>query len=204
MRISWRFARDGALKLGPRRELSAILILGAAVLVVAIFVGQNMGNRVLGAIASRPATLFATPIAAPSASPDDRSGPANAPLWKRREVISVATDPAFPDPRVTPEPSPPPTPSPKPRPSPSPSSDSDAAPAGEGQDQSPTLYTSPPLPLPLASHDPDETSPPEENGGPGASPGAVLRAAPSGVPRPAATGRGSATVPPYSTGTPLP
>jgi hypothetical protein len=190
---------------GPRRELSTILILGAAVLVVAIFVGQSMGNRVLGAIASRPATLFATPIAAPSPSPDDRSGPANAPLWKRREVISVATDPAFPDPRVTPEPSPPPTPSPKPSPSPSPSAGSDAAPADEDQDRSPALYTSPPLPMPLASHDPNETSPPEDGGSPGASPGVAARAgAPAGAPRPSATGRGSATVPPYSTGTPLP
>ncbi len=157
-----------------------------------------MGNRVLGAIASRPATLFATPIAAPSASPDDRSGPADAPLWKRREVISVATDPAFPDPRVTPEPSPPPTPSPT-------RADSDAAPADEDQDRSPALYTSPPLPMPLASHDATETSPPEEGAGPVESPGIAGRAgAPTGAPRPGATGRGSATVPPYSAGTPIP
>ncbi|MBD5634635.1 MAG: hypothetical protein IAI49_09170, partial [Candidatus Eremiobacteraeota bacterium] len=144
--------------MGPRAGLSSILIVGALVLLVAIAVGQNMGNRVLGQIASRPVSLSATPIPSPSASAAGASGLLNGALWKRREVISVATDPGFPDPRVTPEPSPPPTPRPTPKPSPTPTEEPVPAPddPGDGGDR----YTSPPLPIPLVTRAPGETAPP--------------------------------------------
>ncbi|GAC1566625.1 MAG: hypothetical protein NVS2B3_00430 [Vulcanimicrobiaceae bacterium] len=87
--------------MGSRPAFSTVLILGSIVLAIAIYVGNTMGNRVLGQIFSR-AEPIATPIPVPSASPGDTV--TNRALWKRRRVLSVATDPAFPDPRITPEP----------------------------------------------------------------------------------------------------
>jgi hypothetical protein len=105
------------VRLGPRAELSTLLLVGAAVLLVAIGVGERMGNRVIGQIGRREAPVAVTPI--PAVTTSAQTGDAQ-PLWKRRRVISVATDPAFPDPRVTPEPTIAPTPRPTPRPTPSP------------------------------------------------------------------------------------
>jgi hypothetical protein len=172
--------------LGPRAGISTVLIAGAIVLLVAIAIGNNMGNRVLGQIGSRAAGAVATPVPSPSASAED-DGVSHV-LWKRRQVLSVATDPAFPDPRVTPEPPPPPpTPRPTPRqtrtPVPSPSAPSDG--------ESTVPYTSPPMPIPLVSHEPGETTPPDE----GASPSVAPRASPSPTPRPGAHA-GSATASP--------
>ncbi len=182
--------------MGPRAGLSSVLIAGAIVLLIAIAVGQNMGNRVLGQIATRPMVLPATAIPTSSPTPDDGSGQANAALWKRHEVISVATDPGFPDPRVTPEPPPPETPRPapkaKPSPKPSPTADNSGA---EGEHPVP-LYTSPPLPIPLVTGSPE--------------PGATDELPTAATPTPLATGRGAAavrssanakgypTLPPYS------
>jgi hypothetical protein len=133
--------------MGPRTGLSAILIVGALVLLVAIAVGNNMGNRVLGQIPERIPALAATPIPSPTAASND--SPLSQALWKRRQVLSVATDPAFPDPRVTPEPPVPATPKPTPKPTPSPS----PSPTDERPDSD---YTSPPLPIPLSTG-PEET-----------------------------------------------
>ncbi len=147
--------------MGRRRGLSSVLILGAIVLVVAIFVGNNMGNRVLGAIASR-AGGAATPIPIPSASAADTV--TSRALWKRRQVLSVATDPAFPDPRITPEPPIPATPKPELTLSPrvfhrrSPVPSDATGPAEATPD---TRYTSPPVPVP-ATHAADETIAPDE------------------------------------------
>jgi hypothetical protein len=104
---------------GPRSELSTILIIGAAVLLLAIAVGNNMGNHVLGQIPARVPAIAATPLATPP--PLALTENASSLVWKRRQVLSVATDPGFPDPRVTPEPPPTPKPTPKRSPSPSPS-----------------------------------------------------------------------------------
>jgi hypothetical protein len=132
-------------------------LLASVTLLFAIWVGNGMGSRVLGQITSRPPDLSITPMPLPSPTSADAASEVG---WKRTQVLSVATDPAFPDPRVTPEPpvvaTPRPTPTAKPTPSPSPRS---AAP-----------YTSPPLPIPLASHDPDETSPPDAEPSASASP----------------------------------
>ncbi len=190
----------------PRMGLSTVLIVGALVLLVAIAIGQNMGNHVLGQIANRGPAISATPIPTPSPSPDDDVSEGSlSTQWKRRQVISVATDPAFPDPRVTPEPSPPPTPEPTRRPTPQPTQQNDTpAPDDTGVDEpQSSTYTSPPLPMPLVSHGPDETSP----GDGGASP--TPSASPGGRgqnpnPRPTFTGRGYPTLPPYSGGTPIP
>jgi len=124
-----------------------LLVAGAIVLLVSILIGQKIGDRVLLQTEKR------VPIAAGGVTPvpeaDTSSAPGN---WKRLEVISVATDPAFPDPRITRPPPPPPTPAPR-RATPIP--EVTIAPASQ-------IYTSPPLPMPLVSHAPGEleTEPP--------------------------------------------
>jgi len=154
--------------MGPRADLSWILIVGAVVLLIAIAVGNNMGNRVLGQIPERVLALATTPIPSPSATANDNA--VSQALWKRRQVLSVATDPAFPDPRITPEPPVSPTPKPTPKPTPSPS------PARTDEQPNPD-YTSPPLPIPLATG-PEETPPPDQ---PTATP--IPRITPTNTPR---------------------
>lgn len=111
------------------------------VLLASVVIGQQIGNHtIFGSTEHRvevPEQKI-TPV-------PEETGPneAIAKNWKRLQVVSVATDPAFPDPRVTP----PPTPSPRPTPSPKPSPTVNPA----------EVYTSPPLPLPLVS---PETPPP--------------------------------------------
>ena len=141
---------------GTRYEISFVLITGSIVLLVAILVGNGMGNRVLGQIANR-ASSSTTPVPIPTPSADDVSKADQ--INRRHEVLSVATDPGFPDPRVTPEPPPPATPRPTPKPTPTPTYNdgSEATP----NDSDPNRYTSPPLPMPIASHEPDETSSPD-------------------------------------------
>ncbi|MBD5604215.1 MAG: hypothetical protein IAI48_03880 [Candidatus Eremiobacteraeota bacterium] len=168
--------------MGPRAGLSTILILGSIVLLFAIVFGQSMGNRVLSQIASRPSEISATPVPSPSASADDER---TTPLWKRHQVISVATDPAFPDPRITPEPTPPPTPTPTPRPT--------AMPTDMPLPSDEPRYTSPPLPIPLVSAAPDESPPADEPASPAPSPTPTARGA---KPRPEFTGRGYPSFPP--------
>ena len=192
--------------MGPRTGLSSVLIVGALVLLIAIVVGENMGNRVLGQIASRGPAIAATPIPAPSVSPNDpgNAGGSGTASWKRHEVISVATDPGFPDPRVTPEPPPPPTARPTPRPTPRPSATptSDSQDDGSGDQAPPPPYTSPPLPMPLISHGPEDAPSAEVASPAPAVSGRGVSAA--GAPHPAFSGRGYPTLPPYSAGTPLP
>ena len=132
-----------------RPGLTALLVAGAVVLIVSILIGQKLGDRVLLQTERRVpiAGSGVTPVPDPGSS--DRGELKN---WKRLQVVSVATDPAFPDPRVTRPPTPPPpprTPTPRPTPSPPPTA-------------APGLYTSPPLPIPLVSHEPGatETEPP--------------------------------------------
>ncbi|HEY4441853.1 MAG TPA: hypothetical protein VGN14_15435, partial [Candidatus Elarobacter sp.] len=77
---------------------SALLVAGAIVLVVSILIGQKLGDRVLLQTAQKAPIVGAgiTPVPAPAES--DRIFLKN---WKRLQVVAVATDPAFPDPRVT-------------------------------------------------------------------------------------------------------
>jgi hypothetical protein len=140
------------LSLGPRVGISLVLIAGSIVLLISIVVGNTMGNRVLSQVSHRADAFVPSP--APTLSVDrSLSGPA-AVAWKGRHIVSVATDPGFPDPRVTPEPPPPPAPRPAPKRTPIPT----ASPRGEGTN---SHYTSPPLPLPIVSHDPNEQSDPD-------------------------------------------
>ncbi|MBV8750791.1 MAG: hypothetical protein JO103_13885 [Candidatus Eremiobacteraeota bacterium] len=126
-----------------RPGLSVLLVAGALVLLVSILIGQKLGDRVLLQTEQRVpiAASGITPV--PEANPTDQAELKN---WKRLQVVAVATDPAFPDPRVTPPPTPAPRaapPTPKRTPTPPPQT-----PSG--------IYTSPPLPIPLVSHDPNE------------------------------------------------
>ena len=125
-----------------------MLVAMGIVLLVAIVAGQQLGNRT---IFGQTEHKLVIPGQAITPVPEE-SAPANEATlknWKRLQVVSVATDPAFPDPRVTPPPPPPPPrPSASPKPTPSPT-----LPA-------PDLYTSPPLPVPIVSHDPAETPAP--------------------------------------------
>ncbi|HTJ25940.1 MAG TPA: hypothetical protein VMA36_07235 [Candidatus Limnocylindria bacterium] len=143
--------------MSPRRPgFSVVLILGAVVLLVSILVGQKVGDRVLLQTERR------VPIAGANLTPVPETNPTPEPPiknWRRQQVVSVATDPAFPDPRVTrpPTPRPKPTAAPTPQPTPTPGA---PVPAG--------IYTSPPLPIPLVSHEPSEmeTEPPPSPGPP--------------------------------------
>lgn len=147
--------------MGSRKGLSTVLIFGSLVLVLAIVVGNKMGNRVLGQI-GRHAEDNATPIPIPTSSASDTL--ASRALWKRRAVLSVATDPAFPDPRITPEPAVPATPRPRPPTpraalTPIPLELVTDPPISEESSKAP--YTSPPLAIPITSHaKPDPTPSP--------------------------------------------
>lgn len=146
--------------MGRRQGLSTILVLGAIVLVISIFVGQSMGNRVLGQITSK-AGADSTPIPIPSTSAEADDTVTSRALWKRRQVLSVATDPAFPDPRITPEPEIPATPRPQPKPKASPTPVPDVTTSAQKTPN--TTYTSPPLAFPMGTHAPaEETSAPDE------------------------------------------
>jgi hypothetical protein len=135
-----------------RRPRQAITLVGGAlVLLIAIAIGQRLGDRVLSQATDRH-----SPIVGPLTTPVPGSSDPVVKNWRREQVVSVATDPAFPDPRVTPPPTPKPTPRPTPVPTPTP-----------GQPISP--YSSPPLPVPIVSHPPGEieTEPPASTPSPG-------------------------------------
>jgi hypothetical protein len=130
-----------------RPGLSALLIGGAIVLLVSIVIGQKIGDRVLLQTERRAPIAGSGVTPVPEANPSDHGELKN---WKRLQVVSVATDPAFPDPRVTRPPTPPPppeTPTPRPRPTARPTPIPEVPPP-QG------IYTSPPLPIPLVSHEP--------------------------------------------------
>jgi len=164
---------------GQRIGLSTLLMLGAIVLLVSIAIGNSMGNRVLGQIAARAPDVIPSPIETPS---PDSGIPLQVLARREHSALSVATDPGFPDPRVTPEPTPPPPPPPVPKevitrphstPTPSPSPD-------DGETSPP--YTSPPLPIPIVSHQPGDLSDPNGEPLPAGSPTPVGSFRPS--PRP--------------------
>ncbi len=97
----------------PRAFLSWSMILGSLVLLLAIIIGNQLGDRVLSQVTEQTRPL-PTPVM-PSAVPTQSQAPQS---WKQVQVTAVATDPHFPDPRVTPPP--PPTPKPTRRPTPAP------------------------------------------------------------------------------------
>ena len=154
------------LVLSPtNRFATAVLAAGAFVLLVAIAVGERMGDRVLGQATEHtlPALSLATP--APGAS-----GAGLGPDWKRSETLSAAPDPRFPDPRVPPRPLPTPLPA-----------------ATSAADATPTPNPNVPVwrqqgmptatPIPLATFAPELTTPEP-------SPTASSTPAPGGSPPP--------------------
>jgi hypothetical protein len=101
----------------PSTRLPTILLAaGAAVLLVAVAVGERMGNRVIGQATDQ--TLQSVTPQAVSTAPD--AAQAYGPDWKRSQSLSAAGDPHFPDPRVPPQPLPTPMPTPKATPTPIP------------------------------------------------------------------------------------
>jgi hypothetical protein len=99
-----------------KRFVTLVLAAGVLVLLLAIELGEHMGDRVLVQAAGSGA-LNTLPIVTPV--PASTTGPFN-PDWKRSQALSAAPDPGFPDPRVPPVPLPTPIPrTPKPEPTPS-------------------------------------------------------------------------------------
>jgi hypothetical protein len=94
-----------------------VLAVGAAVLLVAVAIGERMGDRVIGQATEQ--TLQSVGPVSVSPSPNGSPLP-YGPDWKRSQALSAAGDPRFPDPRVPPQPLPTPLPTPKPRPTPVP------------------------------------------------------------------------------------
>jgi len=97
------------------RFATIVLAAGTVVLLVAIGVGERMGDRVLGE-ATQQGLQSVTAVAA-SPEPEASQGP-YGPDWKRSDTLSTAPDPRFPDPRVPPQPLPTPLPTPKTTPTP--------------------------------------------------------------------------------------
>jgi hypothetical protein len=120
-----------------------MLVLGGIVLLVSIFIGEKMGERVIKRSTETailvPEVQTAGPIPTASA---DQAGPIRD--WRKLQVVTVATDPGFPDPRVTPTPTPKPKPThtPSPQPTyyfPTPSPEPSGEPASPGPSTTPQL-----------------------------------------------------------------
>lgn len=92
-----------------------VLAAGAIVLLLAVALGQRMGDRSMQqANEQQLQSIIPTPL--PSGA--DTSGTPYGPDWKRSQALSSVGDPRFPDPRVPPQPLPTPLPTPKPTPRP--------------------------------------------------------------------------------------
>jgi hypothetical protein len=97
------------------RFATIVLAAGTLVLLVAIGIGERMGDRVLGQATGQG--LQSVTAVASSPAPAESAGP-YGPDWKRSETLSAAGDPHFPDPRVPPQQLPTPLPTPKVTPTP--------------------------------------------------------------------------------------
>jgi hypothetical protein len=100
-----------------RRFLTLVLALGTAVLLVAILVGEQMGDNVMTNAVDKGGTLASSVVVTPA--PSQSPGP-YGPGWSRSDALAAPPDPRFPDPRVPPVPlptRPPATPAPTPPPS---------------------------------------------------------------------------------------
>lgn len=83
-------------------------------LLVAVAVGQRMGNSVMQqATGQQPQAVMPTPLPTTSAAAQGYG-----PNWKSSQALSAAPDPRFPDPRVPPKPLPTPLPIPRATPTP--------------------------------------------------------------------------------------
>ena len=100
-----------------KRYVTTVLAAGVVVLLLAILLGEHMGDRVL-VEAVDTGSAATTPLISPVPEPTS-TGP-YGPDWKNSQTLAAAPDPHFPDPRVPPKPLPTPE-KPSPAPSPSPS-----------------------------------------------------------------------------------
>jgi hypothetical protein len=100
----------------PTRLPTILLAAGAAVLLIAVAIGERMGSRVISQATEQNLQSVAPVV---SAAPGSSAQP-YGPDWKRSQALSAAGDPRFPDPRVPPQPLPTPEPTAKPRPTPVP------------------------------------------------------------------------------------
>ncbi len=123
-----------------------ILLIGSAVLLTAITIGERMGDKVIGQATESTLQSIQPVAASPSPSP---SAGAYGPDWKRSQTISAAGDPRFPDPRVPPEPLPTLAPTPKPKPT---------APPTPTPNPNIPIWRQQPLPPPLESPNGEATS----------------------------------------------
>jgi hypothetical protein len=80
-----------------------VLIAGAAVLLIAVVIGQRMGDRVMQQATEQQLQSGALPTFTPAGG---STPAAYGPNWKRSQSLSAASDPRFPDPRVPPAPLP--------------------------------------------------------------------------------------------------
>jgi hypothetical protein len=97
------------------RFLTVLLACGAAVLLLAVAIGERMGNRVIGQATEQ--TLQSVIPQEVTPAPDATPVP-YGPDWKRSQALTASGDPRFPDPRVPPQPLPTLAPTPPPRPKP--------------------------------------------------------------------------------------
>lgn len=104
----------------PMRLPTIVLATGTVVLLIAVAVGEHMGNRVIGQATEQ--TLQSVIPQAVTPAPDASPRP-YGPDWKRSQALSTSGDPRFPDPRIPPQPLPtlpPSTPRPRPKLTPTP------------------------------------------------------------------------------------
>lgn len=101
-----------------KRFITIVLALGIAVLIAAIALGERAGDRVIGQVTEKRLDSIAPVTVTPA--PVQKSASPYGPNWKRTEVMTAATDPGFPDPRVPPVPPPTLPPPPKRTPTPQP------------------------------------------------------------------------------------
>lgn len=145
------------------RFATFVLAAGAAVLLIAIALGERMGDRVLG-----QATEHTLPALAAIATPDPNAstGP-YGPDWKRSETLAAAPDPRFPDPRVPPQPLPTPLPV------------ATAAPVAATPTPNPNIPVWRQQPLPTPTPATSDTPSPTPEPSTGASPAPTPSAAPT-------------------------
>lgn len=100
-----------------KRRLAVTLIAAAVLLLLAIFIGKQMGDRVITKATEEGQTGVGNTLTF-SPNPGATDAVPMGPNWKRTQVLAAAPDPGFPDPRVPPVPLPTPIPTPKPTPTP--------------------------------------------------------------------------------------
>lgn len=97
------------------KSSTIVLAVGAAILLIAVVVGQRMGDRVMQqATQLQLESVIPTPLPSGANATPQPYGPD----WKRSQSLTAAPDPRFPDPRVPPKPLPTLPPAPKATPMP--------------------------------------------------------------------------------------